>query len=398
MRISVFEVKKMRKAVVWLLCATLLVSALLGGCAKDNGNTAETGAPQTGATADEPESTDAETAAETPTGTSGKTKPEKKEKTEATTSPEILSLSQTLNNDIDAMGFSGAVYAEWNGTPLVSRDSGTACRLASVSKQFTAAAILLLEEQGLLSVNDSVQKYFPTLRSSGTLTLHHLLCMRSGMPDYLLGGKSALLGVYGVSAWNTAEQNRALVLQWILDNTDAVPDAPYSYCNSNYFLLAEVIEQVSGVSYETYIRRHIFEPLGMNSSGFSDSWDGAVACTDGWGENEWFGYPGVRRGAADMVASASDLGVWAHELMPGKGRVLSASIVQKMTADYGGYGYGLMQDWEFGAVYHLGSLTPYNTVFSVKADKEFTLVMLDTRWNTSLTQTYRQIMTDFCFR
>ena len=152
-----------------------------------------------------------------------------------------------------------------------------------------------------------------------------------------------------MSAWQTASENRNAIERWILERTDAVPDQYTEYSNSNYFLLAEIIEKVTGVPYESFITQRILSPIGMNSTGFADTWDysrGIITATDGWGDNEWYGYDGVRYGAGDMVSTASDLALWAHEYIPGQNRVLSDSIVQRMTQNYGGgdYGYGLMLD------------------------------------------------------
>lgn len=400
MRISIFEVKAMKKAAALLMAAMLAATAVLSGCAPKNGAATPDSAQATAA-ASHALST-AEPTAASGTTDAPTTAPAKNKPTQPATTPEQYdAVSQKLTADVDNAGFTGAAYAEWNGAPLVSRNADSVYRVASVSKQFTAAAVLLLDEQGKLSIDDNVQAYFPELRTAGEVTLHHLLCMRSGIPDCLTAAKSALLSGADpdafVSAGNSAIENRRAIEQWIMDSTDAVPDLGYEYSNSNYFLLAEIIEKVSGIPYEDYIRQNLLSPLGMTSTGFGDTWGGEIVMTDGWGDNAWYGYSGVRYGAGDMVASARDLAVWAGEFIPGQNRVLSDSIVQKMTADYAGegYGYGLMLSDRYSMVYHLGSLPPYCSILGVVPDKRFVLVMMDTRWNTALNEVYPQILSDF---
>ncbi len=406
----------MKKRLAVFLSILLAASAALCGCGRGNGTsgsatgdeawtTRGTNPAATTATAPSVDATSA-TGRKKSSSSSGKSSSSKSGQS-SEGSGQHDAIAALLNDEIDNAGFYGAAFAEADGDVLVSRDADSVYRIASVSKQFVAAAILLLEEDGLLSVNDSVRKYFPELRTTGDVTIHHLLCMRSGIPDCLISAKSALLDSYtsgeadyGVSAWQTASENRNAIERWILERTDAVPDQYTEYSNSNYFLLAEIIEKVTGVPYESFITQRILSPIGMNSTGFADTWDysrGIITATDGWGDNEWYGYDGVRYGAGDMVSTASDLALWAHEYIPGQNRVLSDSIVQRMTQNYGGgdYGYGLMLDDSYRLVYHLGSLPPYSSAFVVLPDRDFVLVLLDTRWNTPLDWLYQTLAVDY---
>jgi CubicO group peptidase (beta-lactamase class C family) len=167
--------------------------------------------------------------------------------------------------------FNGAIAVADKGKIVYSRcfgyadmqkkeknDSNTLFNLCSISKQFTAMGIMMLKEEGKLSYEDKLEKYFPSLPYPG-ITLRHLLNHTSGLPDYLL----ALL-----QTW-TGEK--------VPDNEDAVnylshnklsvkftPGEKFEYCNTGYMLLACIIEKVSGKSYPDFLKERIFSKLGMN--------------------------------------------------------------------------------------------------------------------------------------
>lgn len=141
-------------------------------------------------------------------------------------------------------------------------DNNTIYELASVTKQFTAMAIMILKEKGKLSYNDSLRKYFPELPYSG-VTIRQMLNHTSGMPDYIRE--------IGFLYWNPEK---------IYSNEDAIqelakyklpfhfkPGEKFEYCNTGYMLLASIVEKASGLSFEKFLRINIFKPLGMNYSG-----------------------------------------------------------------------------------------------------------------------------------
>lgn len=142
-------------------------------------------------------------------------------------------------------------------------DSTTAFELASVSKQFTAVSILKLVEQGKLRLTDSLTTFFPELPYKN-ITIHHLLTHTSGLPEYIkfpddyFADTSQLL---------TNEE----VVQVMATQKPPIqfePAADFKYTNTNYMLLALIIEKVSGVAYEDFVRRTIFIPAGMKNSYF----------------------------------------------------------------------------------------------------------------------------------
>ena len=170
---------------------------------------------------------------------------------------------------VKAAGFSGTLLIAKGGEVLVNKGYGmanyewdvpntpkTIFQIASVSKSFTAAAIMILEERGLLSIDDPLAKFIPDYPSGDRITVHHLLTHTSGIPnvnefpDYDRKSRFPI----------TLEQIIAMFKNKALEQE---PGGGYRYSNSNYNLLAYIIEMVSGESYSDFLRTSIFEPLGM---------------------------------------------------------------------------------------------------------------------------------------
>ena len=132
-------------------------------------------------------------------------------------------------------------------------------RLASVTKQFTAAAILLLAQDGKLSIDEPVKRWLPTLPpAADTITLRHLLSHTSGLIDY-----------EDVMAPDTTEQLKDIDVLRLLESQKTLYFAPgtsYRYSNSGYALLALIVERGSGLSFATYLKQRVFDPIGMTAT------------------------------------------------------------------------------------------------------------------------------------
>ena len=138
-------------------------------------------------------------------------------------------------------------------------------RIGSVTKQFTAASILMLAEEGRLSLSDPITKFLPDYPVQGHLvTIQHLLSHTSGIKNYT-----------ELPEWQSAMRNDVSVQQLIGFFKDKPFDFPpgehWKYDNSGYILLGAIIEKVSGQSYPEFLRTHIFEPLGMKNSRYEDT-------------------------------------------------------------------------------------------------------------------------------
>jgi D-alanyl-D-alanine carboxypeptidase len=133
-------------------------------------------------------------------------------------------------------------------------------RIGSITKQFTAVGILMLAEQGKLSVSDDVRKHLPDFPDKGSaITIEHLLQHTSGIPNYTSLKAFRSLPDEGVTLAQVYEV-------FAKEPLDFAPGERYSYSNSGYFLLGLIIEKLSGMKYHDFVAKNIFEPLGMQDT------------------------------------------------------------------------------------------------------------------------------------
>jgi CubicO group peptidase (beta-lactamase class C family) len=155
------------------------------------------------------------------------------------------------------------VYAKAFGTAdlAAGRPANLQTRYAvgSISKQFTAAALLMLEEQGKLSLDDRVSKYFPDLTRAGEVTIRQLLSHTSGYEDYAPQD-------YIIPEWTRPTTPQAVVEHWARKPLDFDPGTKWQYSNTNFVLAAQIFEKVSGRSLVEFLREKIFAPLDMQSA------------------------------------------------------------------------------------------------------------------------------------
>ncbi len=170
--------------------------------------------------------------------------------------------------------FSGSVLIAHKGKIVLSKGYGmanyelgvpnspeTRFRLGSVTKQFTAMAILQLEERGKLKVTDTVKSIFPDYPGGEKITIHHLLTHTSGIPNFTDSPDYFKTQTLPSPVLQTVERFKNLPL-------DFAPGERMSYSNSGYVLLGAIIEKVTGGTYEEFVRENIFRPLGMEGSGY----------------------------------------------------------------------------------------------------------------------------------
>lgn len=136
-------------------------------------------------------------------------------------------------------------------------------QLASVSKQFTAAAIMLLKQEGRLDYDDDIRKYFPDIRFKG-VTIRHLLNHTSGIPEYInhnLPYSKYYKKDVPLENWDLLHIMESHTLK-----PDFKPGFQHRYCNTGYALLALIVEKVSGRNFSEFLHERIFDPLGMNAT------------------------------------------------------------------------------------------------------------------------------------
>lgn len=150
----------------------------------------------------------------------------------------------------------------------------TTYEIGSNTKMFTATAILQQVEAGNLSLDDTLERFFPEYLNAKDVTISQLLHMKSGIPEYRIEGLIELKKQYGPDVLEKYEsgENRDIdiekeVLNYLYQQDVVLESEDFlNYSDSNYFLLASILEKVSGMSYEEYIRKNIFEKCDMNNS------------------------------------------------------------------------------------------------------------------------------------
>ena len=141
--------------------------------------------------------------------------------------------------------------------------------LASVSKQFTAMAMALLEEQGKISLDDDIRKYFPEIPDYGSkIIIRNLIHHNSGLRDYL-----NLWSLKGRSYADVFDEKEIINLIARQKELNFNPGDEYMYSNSGYFLMAVLVKRATGMSLRNYTNRYFFQPLGMNHTHFHDNRD-----------------------------------------------------------------------------------------------------------------------------
>ena len=210
----------------------------------------------------------------------------------------------------------------------------TTFRIASVSKQFTCAAILLLAAEGRLSIDDDVRRYIPALPDLGhRITLAHLMHNTSGIRDML-----EIMRLGGADLGQPCEPRDLLDGVCRQRGLNFMPGSRYLYSNSNFMLLGRIVEQVSGQSFRDFLDRRIFAPLGMNATRHVERTTEVVpdlatgyfpASRGGWMRAQ-HDFP--LHGEGGLVSSVADLALWhAHFTSPRLGGSALANALETMT-------------------------------------------------------------------
>jgi len=251
---------------------------------------------------------------------------------------------------LDVAGFNGTVLIAKNGKVLLSKGYGmanyelgvpntpqTKFHLASVSKTFTAAAIMMLQERGLLNTSDPLTKFIPDYPNGDKITVHHLLKNTSGIPN--------INNFPEYDAWSKFPHTpQDLVEKFKNKPLDFEPGTRgYTESNSNYNLLAFIIEKLSGKSYGEFLEKNIFAPLGMMDSGHDNRPEAML-------KNRASGYVptgisdlknapyldwSIKTGNGSIYSTVEDLYKWDRSLYTEK--ILKRATIEKMFAE--GYGW-----------------------------------------------------------
>jgi CubicO group peptidase (beta-lactamase class C family) len=143
--------------------------------------------------------------------------------------------------------------------PPLPATADMAYPIGSISKQFTASAVLLLQQQGKLSIDDPVAKYFPELTRASEVTLRNLMTMTSGYEDFAPQD-------YSIPAWYKPVDPAATVKEWAGKPLDFEPGTEWQYSNTNYVLLALIVQKVSGEPFYQYLSEHVLGAAGLDAA------------------------------------------------------------------------------------------------------------------------------------
>jgi CubicO group peptidase (beta-lactamase class C family) len=268
----------------------------------------------------------------------------------------------------------GYANLEWN----IANTPDTKFRLGSVTKQFTAASILLLEERRKLSVDDPVKKYVPDAPPAwDKITVRNLLTHTSGIPNFTGFPEYRKLEPFPAT---TGE----MVARFQDKPLDFQPGEKYSYSNSGFVLLGYIIEKITGESYEKFVTENLFQPLGMKDSGYDSNTkiipyraEGYSVSPNGY-VHAGFIDMSVPHAAGALYSTTGDLLKWEQGLFGGK--VLQPGSLQKMTTPFlSGYAFGLMVDTSGGhkRISHGGGIEGFNTVLEYFPDDKLAVVVLE---------------------
>ncbi len=206
-------------------------------------------------------------------------------------------------------------YGTARQQPVTPAATGMRYSIGSVSKQFTAAAILLLAEEGKLSLDDRVSKWFPALTRAGEISIRNLLSMTSGYQDYWPHD-------YVFADMQRPAGEGEIIRRWAQKPLDFEPGTKWQYSNTNYVIAAEIVEKVSGTRFIDFLRQRIFTPLRMTSVADIDA--GPLGTADAQrllrhGVAQLREAPkegaGWLFGAGQLAMTARDLATWNASMM-----------------------------------------------------------------------------------
>ncbi|RHW36146.1 class A beta-lactamase-related serine hydrolase [Lysinibacillus yapensis] len=295
------------------------------------------------------------------------------------------SIPEQIDQYLSNQEFQGAVLIAKDGellfkkgygmaAPNVQNGTDTLYQIASLSKSFTAVAIMQLAEKQMLTVDDPLAKYFPNFPNADTITLGHLLSHSSGIPDYLNPD-------YQFDYSQVWEPNDIIEVVRN-EQLEFTPGESFSYSNTGYVLLGLIIEQVSGQPYSDYIEEHIFIPSGMHHSMFTIP-EGSPAAE---GHVEGESGPRMDNSAAfaagDIISTAEDLALFDEALR--QNLLVSEETTKQMGTTHASkfpyqYGYGWYTQDVLGhkAVGHSGGYPSGFRHYVVRLqDEDLTVIVL----------------------
>ena len=299
-------------------------------------------------------------------------------------------MDQVIQSHVSAGTFMGTVLVARDGAVIVDKAYGmanvewdvpnttaTKFRLGSVTKQFTGAAILLLEERGKLKVEDRVKTYLPDSPMAwDRINIYNLLTHTSGIPNFTSSPdyNTIKLSARSAEAAVTSFRDRTL---------DFGPGEKMSYSNSGYMVLGAIIEKVSGQTYEKFVADNLFAPAGMTDSGYDSNTaiikrraSGYIRTPGGY-VNAGYLHMSIPHAAGALYSTTHDLLKWEQALFSGK--IVSKASLDRMIAPFkNDYALGVTSSLVNGrrVIAHGGGIDGFNTHLAYYPDSKTVVVVL----------------------
>lgn len=303
--------------------------------------------------------------------------------------PKFLDFAESAEKYLLEKDFHGAVLVGRKGTVIYAAGFGlsdsknsasskitinSTFEIGSITKQMTAAAIMQLAEENKLNVQDKLSKYFPDYVHGDEITIEMLLNMRSGLTDYINSGDD----YFPRKVYNQIERSQYankpidenLVLKYFNSAPlVAPPNSTYFYCNTNYYLLACIIEKITEQSFNDYMNTHILDSCKMSFSNL----DFQSTSTKGYdNKGHYYSIPAAfSKGCGDVNASVIDLFKWNTKFYEGK--IVSAKSFKQMT-NSSSYGYGIYCSKD--AYFHAGNTNVFNSYDAYYPKEKLSVIVL----------------------
>lgn len=269
-----------------------------------------------------------------------------------------------------------------------SINADTPFQIASTSKPFTAAAVLQLIEQGKLSLSDTIQKFFPGFPYKD-ITIKGMLTHRSGLPNYLYYMDKA--------HWDqrklvTNQEVLQTLMTWNVPKSYR-PNVHFSYCNTNYVLLAMIVEKITGVPFPQYMKQNFFDKFGMTHTHIATIEDTTATLSYKANGGVWVkDYSDGPYGDKNVYSTPRDLLKWDQAWY--NGLVVSPPMMDSAFKGYSNekpsqHNYGL--GWRLlfipngkKVVYHNGHWHGFNSAFARLTEEKATIIILCNKYNPSV--------------
>ena len=274
-------------------------------------------------------------------------------------------------------------------------------RIGSITKQYTAIAILQLVEQGKISLQDSVQKFIKNFPGKGhTITIENLLTHTSGIKDY------EQLDAHIPNAIRIEFPIKQIIDSIANVPLDFIPSSKYNYSNSNYFLLGYIIEQVSGKSYKDYLKENVFKPTGLSDTYYDSPTQIIRNRVNGYSMNG-SDYRNTDYISMSLVYSAGALLSNVHDVFKWHQALYSFKLVKKETLEkaftafrfpdgnFSEYGYGwFIKDWKGSkSIGHGGAIDGFRSWETYFPDQDIFITALFNSDNDSFVSFFEDIAT-----